>query len=115
VSKFDKIFTTKKTVDGDRSNANARLPQKSRPTKRDNEKAVTPGATQVVNGEQGVATTTRRGRPNGKRSDPRYVGFTTYIQRETHMAVKIALLQERKGRELSELVEHLLDEWVKAQ
>lgn len=57
----------------------------------------------------------RRGRPHGKRSDPDYVGFTTYIRRDTHHEVKVALLQEKKGRELSELVEDLLAEWLKSQ
>lgn len=57
----------------------------------------------------------RRGRPSGKRSDPDYVGFTTYIRRDTHHEVKVALLQEKKGRELSELVEDLLTQWLKSQ
>lgn len=57
----------------------------------------------------------RRGRPSGKRSDPDYVGFTTYIRKGTHREVKIALLQEGEGRELSELVEELLSGWLKAK
>jgi len=57
----------------------------------------------------------RRGRPSGKRSDPDYVGFTTYIRRDTHHDVKLALLQEKKGRELSELVEVLLADWLKSR
>ncbi len=56
----------------------------------------------------------RRGRPSGKRSDPDYVGFTTYIRKDTHHDVKLALLQEKKGRELSELVEELLSGWLKS-
>ena len=57
----------------------------------------------------------RRGRPSGKRSDPDYVGFTTYIRRDTHHDVKLALLQEKQGRELSELVEELLTDWLKSR
>ncbi len=53
-----------------------------------------------------------RGRPKAKRSDPDFLGFTTYIRRDTHTKVKIALLQEGKGRELSELVEELLGKWT---
>jgi len=53
-----------------------------------------------------------RGRPKAKRSDPDFLGFTTYIRRDTHTKVKIALLQEGKGRELSELVEELLGKWA---
>lgn len=57
----------------------------------------------------------RRGRPHGKRSDPDYVGFTTYIRKDTHHEVKVALLQEKKGRELSVLVEELLVDWLKSR
>lgn len=57
----------------------------------------------------------RRGRPSGKRSDPDYVGFTTYIRKDTHHDVKVALLQEKEGRELSELVEDLLARWLKSK
>lgn len=57
----------------------------------------------------------RRGRPSGKRSDPDYVGFTTYIRKETHRKAKIALLEKDGGRELSELVEDLLTEWLKSK
>ena len=53
--------------------------------------------------------------PNGKRSDEGYVQVTAYIQRETHFAVKLSLLNEKKGREFSELVEELLSKWIKAR
>lgn len=56
-----------------------------------------------------------RGRPHGKRSDPDYVGFTTYIRKDTHHEVKVALLQEKRGRELSMLVEELLADWLKSR
>lgn len=57
----------------------------------------------------------RRGRPRAKRSDPEFVGFTTYIRKETHRKAKMALLEEAEGRELSELVEDLLSKWLKVQ
>lgn len=57
----------------------------------------------------------RRGRPSGKRSDPDFVGFTTYIRKQTHRSVKRALLDEPDERELSELVEELLASWLKSQ
>jgi hypothetical protein len=56
----------------------------------------------------------RRGRPSGKRSDPDFVGFTTYIRKDTHRKAKIALLEEGDGRELSELVEELISHWLKS-
>jgi hypothetical protein len=54
----------------------------------------------------------KRGRPAGKRSDPKVVQVTAYIQKDTHTAVKIALLKEGKKRQFSELVEELLREWI---
>ena len=64
-----------------------------------------------------VMSTKRRGRggPRGKRSDPNFEQVTTYIRKHTHQGVKIALLQEGRGQEFSELVEDLLAEWLKAR
>ena len=55
-----------------------------------------------------------RGRPRGKRSDPNFEQVTTYLRKHTHQGVKIALLQEGRGQEFSELVEDLLAKWLKA-
>jgi hypothetical protein len=55
----------------------------------------------------------RPGRPNGKRSDTNYTQVTAYLRKDTHQAVKIRLLQEGKGREFSELLQELLDGWLK--
>ena len=64
-----------------------------------------------------VVSTKRRGRgrPPGKRNDPDFEQVTAYIRRHTHQGVKIALLQEGKGQEFSELVEDLLAKWLKAR
>ena len=56
-----------------------------------------------------------RGRPRGKRSDPNFEQVTTYIRKQTHQGVKIALLQEGRSQEFSELVEDLLAKWLKAR
>ena len=59
----------------------------------------------------------KRGRPaTGKRSDPNWIGRTYYIRKETDLDVEGELLQlKREGVELdkSELVNALLDAWVK--
>jgi len=57
----------------------------------------------------------RRGRPRGKRSSDEFVQVTAYIEKETHRAVKMALLREGEGREFSELVEELLAGWTTAR
>jgi hypothetical protein len=53
------------------------------------------------------------GRPPGKRSDPGYVQVTAYIPSDLHHNIKLALLQDRKGQEFSELVEGLLETWLR--
>jgi hypothetical protein len=52
-----------------------------------------------------------RGRPAGKRSDPKYVQITAYIRKETHQAVKMRLLQQNGG-DFSELIEQRLAAWL---
>ena len=54
-----------------------------------------------------------RGHPPGKRSHPDFKQITAYIRKDTHRAVKIALLQNG-GKEFSELVEELLGQWLKS-
>lgn len=57
----------------------------------------------------------KMGRPPGKRSNPDYEQVTAYIRRDTHLAIKLALLQEGQGREFSELVEELLIGYLRTQ
>ena len=55
----------------------------------------------------------RRGRPPAKHSDPNYTQVTAYVRKATHQEVKIALI--RAEQEFSELVEHLLAQWLKSR
>jgi hypothetical protein len=55
----------------------------------------------------------RRGRPPGKRSHPDFEQITAYIRKDTHHAVKVELLKNRR-KEFSELVEELLHQWLKS-
>lgn len=56
-----------------------------------------------------------RGRPAGKRSNGEYAQVTAYIRRDTHLAVKQALLTDGGTKEFSELVQELLTKWLKAR
>ena len=56
----------------------------------------------------------KRGRPRGKRSSDDFVQVTAYIGRDTHRAVKMALLGVGESREFSELVEELLAGWLQS-
>jgi hypothetical protein len=53
-----------------------------------------------------------RGR-GGKRTNPNFVQVTAYIHKDTHKAAKRALLDEDAPREFSELVQDLLNDWLK--
>lgn len=60
----------------------------------------------------------KRGRPKGKRSHPDYEQVTAYIRKETHTAAKIALLEDGQNgqkREFSELIQELLEQWLKSR
>ncbi|BDC53157.1 hypothetical protein F183_A54720 (plasmid) [Bryobacterales bacterium F-183] len=48
-----------------------------------------------------------------KSVDPEYMKFTTYVRRSTHLAVKSRLVTQQ--RELSDLVEELLNSWLSKQ
>ncbi len=49
----------------------------------------------------------------GKSSNADYAQVLTYIKRDTHREVKKALLDDKNTRDLSELVEELLTNWLK--
>ena len=49
----------------------------------------------------------------GKRSDPNYAQVTAYLPKNTYQAVKVNLLKQGKNRGFSDLVEGLLNAWLK--
>jgi hypothetical protein len=74
---------------------------------------VAPTTTNTPPALPATGTSTRKpGRPPGKRSDPGFVQVTAYIPADLHHNIKLALLQERRGREFSELVGELLTGWL---
>jgi hypothetical protein len=54
------------------------------------------------------------GRMN-RRGNPNYQQVSGYIRKETHAAVKIALIQEGQGRDLSDVLEELLTKWIESR
>lgn len=75
-----------------------------------------PSQDSVVNQPSSVAEplpSPKRGRPKGKRSHPDYEQVTAYIRKDTHRAAKIALLSKGEEREFSELIQELLEQWLK--
>jgi len=53
-----------------------------------------------------------RGRPAGKRSSADWVAITTFAKSETLQAVDIAMIRLGRKRQLSNLIETLLEEWL---
>ncbi len=49
----------------------------------------------------------------GKRSHPDYTQAPAFVRKDTYKAVKIALLNEERGLDYSDLVEELLTAWLK--
>ena len=47
-----------------------------------------------------------------KSKDDDFVKFTSYVRRHTHRAVKTRLVEQ--GREMSDLVEELLSQWLES-
>jgi DNA gyrase/topoisomerase IV subunit B len=62
---------------------------------------------------QTVIIAPRRGRPNGKRSNENFRQVTAYIGTETYKQTKMKLLANDNKQEFSELVDELLNRWLK--
>ena len=57
----------------------------------------------------------RSGRPKtGKRSDPAYKQVTAWVRKDTHDLVTKRLFLEESRREFSDLIQVLLEDWLKA-
>ena len=51
----------------------------------------------------------------GKRSDPAYKQFSVLLRKDTHRQTARILYDTEDGQDISELVQQLLEEWVKKQ
>ena len=57
----------------------------------------------------------KRGRPKvGKRSNTDYTQITAYIRSATHKNTKIALIEQGSERDMGDLIDELLSEWLKS-
>lgn len=56
-----------------------------------------------------------KGRPPGKRSNADYQPTTVFLRKLTKSAAQRRLIGDAEGRDLSELIEQLLAQWVEAQ
>jgi hypothetical protein len=56
-----------------------------------------------------------RGRPPGKRSDPDFQPTTVLLRKNTKKTASRLLEDTNAGRDLSDLIEQLLTEWIQKQ
>ena len=53
-----------------------------------------------------------KGRPLGKRSDPAWKLYSHFLKKQTHREVTNILRNEENGRDLSDVLQQLLEEWL---
>lgn len=51
----------------------------------------------------------------GKSSNPEFLQVSAYLRKETHKTARKLLMDDDQGRDLSDLMEQLLQEWISAQ
>jgi hypothetical protein len=56
-----------------------------------------------------------KGRPPGKRSDPAWKLYSHFLKKQTHREATNILRNEENGRDLSDVLQQLLEEWVSQQ
>ena len=57
----------------------------------------------------------RRGRPPGKRSDPEWKLFSHFLKRKTQRRATLLITNLDDGRDLSDVLDDLLERWVEEQ
>jgi hypothetical protein len=55
------------------------------------------------------------GRPPGKRSDPEYKQYSVLLKKQTHRQVTTILRDQEDSPDVSELLQLLLEQWLKQQ
>ena len=62
-----------------------------------------------------AAQKAKPGREVGKRSNPAYKQFSVLLKKETQMEVSHTLDRSGSGHDVSDLVQQLLEQWLKRQ
>jgi hypothetical protein len=101
MSQFASLFKTDIKEKAEiKSQAKAKTPTKK------SDASLSPAGVEILSPQKTEKRTT------GKSSSSDYAQVLTYIKRDTHREVKKALLDDLKSRDLSELVEELLTNWL---
>ena len=54
-------------------------------------------------------------KPQGKRSDPAWKQYSVLLKKESHMQASMILRQKYEGVDVSDLMQALLDNWLKTE
>ena len=80
---------------------------------RQSEELLSSNETSRVPDEYGRIHISTRGRPRtGKRSNPDYKQISALIRKDTHRAVVSVLLNDGESRDVSDLLQELLQKWL---
>jgi hypothetical protein len=60
-----------------------------------------------------TAAPSGKGRQPGKRSDPAWKQHTVMLRKENHLAALDRLRREDRGQDISDLLDSLLEQWLK--
>ena len=63
--------------------------------------------------DTGLHLPTKPSRPQGKRSDPDWKQFSVLLKKESHKEAGIILRQKHEGVDISDLMQALLEQWLK--
>jgi hypothetical protein len=74
-----------------------------------------PQAAERIEARPPVPASASKGRAPGKRSDPAWRQHTVMLKRETHLEATDILRRQEDGQDISELLQGLLEQWVKRQ
>lgn len=96
----------KRDLDKQAKPSTSAVPLRTLPTAKSNPRAAKPNGTANTAGTEAAAPM------RGKRSHPDYTQAPAFVRKDTYKAVKIALINDERGLDYSDLVEGLLTTWL---
>jgi len=109
MSQFDTLFKTTAKEEAEDKPKKKQVKNKSIPSL---SPAIQNSPSVQQNAESSVPVKSQK-RPGGKSSNPEYTQVLSYVRKDTHNAVKAALIYDAEKRDLSDLVEELFNGWLK--
>lgn len=120
MSQFTKLFEAienKQEIPKERQKP--KLPSKKKSDTKSQKKAIPESmlksankTSSAVSKQKTSGVMTKSSRKNGKSSNDDYTQVLTYIRKDTHKQMKKALIDDPEERDLSDLVEQLLSDWL---